>query len=329
MKERRGIAVVLATLIACWSPGDAGAATGTDAGKTIQLHATAGGMPIGKLGVSGAVAINGRRARGPEAVWGGELLEALSPSGASVDLAGLGRVTLLQGARVRLAAGDEGLLVASLLDGGMLVRLEAGSAAYLEAGGRAYTTTRGSSFRVGVRGGEPEITMAQGEAQSQGVTPQASRIYKLRPVGLGASESVKARSRRTVQVQVTDEHDRKVPDVAVLFALTQAKGGLLSIGQASGATATATTNAEGVASVTFEAAHKGATTEITASVPGSETETITVTTINVLAGGLSTVAIVAILAAVGGAAGGGLLIAKSGSDDEGDIRPSGQPVITP
>jgi hypothetical protein len=60
-----------------------------------------------------------------------------------------------------------------------------------------------------------------------GRAPQ--RSYRIRPVGLGSTISVVARSTRQLQVQVTDENDKPVPDLPVVFMLATSSLGTLAI----------------------------------------------------------------------------------------------------
>lgn len=55
--------------------------------------------------------------------------------------------------------------------------------------------------------------------------------YVVRPAGLGSRISVLARSTRQIQIQVTDENDKPVPDMPVLFALATASLGTLAFNQ--------------------------------------------------------------------------------------------------
>ncbi|HEU4388762.1 MAG TPA: hypothetical protein VFV34_13250 [Blastocatellia bacterium] len=63
-------------------------------------------------------------------------------------------------------------------------------------------------------------------AQSGGAATQATHRYIVRPVGMGSNISVRARSTRQIQVQVTDENDRPVPDIPIIFAIAGATGNL-------------------------------------------------------------------------------------------------------
>jgi hypothetical protein len=92
-------------------------------------------------------------------------------------------------------------------------------------------------------------------AQSSTTTAQTSHRYVVRPVGMGSNISVRARSTRQIQVQVTDENDRPVPDIPILFAIAGASGNLGSFapagagagaGAAGGSASTSAGSAAGV-----------------------------------------------------------------------------------
>jgi hypothetical protein len=91
----------------------------------------------------------------------------------------------------------------------------------------------------------------------------------VRPVGLGSNISVKARSTRQIQVQVTDENDRSVPDLPILFALSGRGLGSLGGGLIPRTTFTVNTDARGIASVNFEAGDTTGNETISATVEGT------------------------------------------------------------
>ncbi|HST21067.1 MAG TPA: hypothetical protein VLR90_08120 [Blastocatellia bacterium] len=74
--------------------------------------------------------------------------------------------------------------------------------------------------------------------------------YTLRPpAGQGSSLSVVARSTRQVQIQVTDENDKPVPDLAIIFSLSDSCLGVIGAGTAAGMTAREKTDNRGIATV--------------------------------------------------------------------------------
>ena len=142
--------------------------------SSIRLFATAAYGPIGRFMWSlpgSKAAINSRLADAEQAIWNGDLIEA--PSGPSVYLSldSIGQVTLKSGAQVRLATTltklDDNItrpvLVASLLRGDMVVKLQQEAIAHIEAGGSVVSTTPGARFHIGVFEGRLAIEMARGD----------------------------------------------------------------------------------------------------------------------------------------------------------------------
>jgi peroxiredoxin len=106
------------------------------------------------------------------------------------------------------------------------------------------------------------------EAARQSPPPQ--RRYLIKPLHVGASIEVRARSVRSLQVRVTDENDRPVSDLPVLFTLAEGggQGGAGTI--AGGLQRRATTDAQGVATAEFQAgALAGASAVVKAQVEGT------------------------------------------------------------
>ncbi len=105
--------------------------------------------------------------------------------------------------------------------------------------------------------------------QQQQATP---RKYIIKPMNLGINTEIRARSTRNLQVQVTDENDRPVPDAPVLFLLGGNGSGSASAGSVAGQTSLrAVTNAQGFASVEFTAADTvGSAMRLEIRVEGSE-----------------------------------------------------------
>src|SRR5437870_1866767 len=106
----------------------------TDQERPIRLYASARFGPIGAIKMAfvsgGAVAIDGRIARGEELIWGGELIKVLSDRKAQVTLDSIGEITLARGGAVRCttARGEfnessHQVLVASLVEGSIDVKL--------------------------------------------------------------------------------------------------------------------------------------------------------------------------------------------------------------
>lgn len=198
--------------------------------------------PIGNLVALSAVVVDGRSVQGEQTLWGGELLQAPPDGSINVSLNSIGQVVLGGGAVARLSAARSGrddigrhTMIGSLESGQIDVRLGPEGRAYIEAAGSIYRASRGSSFVLAVRDGKAVLTTTTGDV----VPDQApQRRYILRPVGSGSTISVRARSTRQIQIQVTDENDKPVPDIPIIFALAGVGGkfaGTLGPGGSTGA----------------------------------------------------------------------------------------------
>lgn len=98
------------------------------------------------------------------------------------------------------------------------------------------------------------------------------RKYLIKPFNLGINTDVRARSTRNLQVRVTDENDRPIPDAQVLFLLSSGGTDSSSVGSFAGQTSLrAMTNAEGIAQVDYTAGETvGSKARIKAQVEGSD-----------------------------------------------------------
>ncbi|HYP29493.1 MAG TPA: hypothetical protein VE262_22470 [Blastocatellia bacterium] len=330
----RYLAIVTATLLAlttCLAARPANAGGAEEDSNPIRLHATAMAGPIGSINSSGPVTINGRALRGSQSLWGGEVVQAPVDRSLRIGFEGVAQVTLGRGALARFSTGraeSHPVLVASVLSGDVKISLRQDAGAYVRASGSTFTASGGADFLVGVSEGEASLSTISGvvEAGAQA----AQRRYKLRPVGLGSSVSVRARSTRQIQFQVTDENDDPVPDLPVLFLLGGGGGqsaGSLSAGAAAGSSVTATTNAQGLATASFTAGPDRATGTLTASVEGTNTSSSV--QINVTTGGgfwsaRNSLIVLGAVAAVGTTA----AITLGGGDD-GGLRPLPPPEVNP
>ncbi|MEK6302911.1 MAG: hypothetical protein AABO41_19545 [Acidobacteriota bacterium] len=253
------VRLLIAALVLSFIPRPAAALDNT-AGedRPIHLHVTARFSPIGAIvgNVTGprAAMIDGRIAAGEQPIWGGELVQAPADATVRVSFDSTGEASLAKGASARFGVvpADDGMqvLVVSIVRGGVSFKLRPEAGAYVEAGGSAFAASPGARFTVGVLDGYPVLKVASGhvEAPTQATQPR----YILRPpAGQGGSISVAARSTRQVQIQVTDENDRPVPDLAVLFSLGDPCLGTLGLGVAAGATFTEKTDNRGIATVPF------------------------------------------------------------------------------
>jgi len=141
------------------------------------------------------------------------------------------------------------ILIASLINGSLQVKLEQEAGAYVEAGGANFTASRNARFSVNVSEGLASVETMSGRVTA-GEQTTGQRRYVLRPPqGQGATLSVAARSTRQVQIQVTDENDRPIPDVALLFSLGSPCLGSLGIGAGAGALFREKTDNRGIATV--------------------------------------------------------------------------------
>jgi hypothetical protein len=330
---------LIAALAAGVAPKSVRASSGrSDEERPVRLFVSAMGGPIGVIApgstARGSVAINGRELSGEQMIWGGELLQA--PQGGSVSLSfdSIGRVTLGGGAVARFAARPSGeaarrVLIASLIAGDIALKLNGDASAYVEAAGSSFTASAGASFRLGVREGQPVLSAVSGIVDEQ--QPAAQRQYVLRPVGSGSTISVRTRSTRQLQIQVTDENDRSVPDLPILFLLAGAGGqnaGTLGAGAAASTSATVTTNAQGIATITYTAPSQAGQESITATVQGTRYSHTWQVTIAAAGAGFWSARNSLILAGIAGGATAAIVVASTGGDEE-EIRPLPPPQVRP
>jgi hypothetical protein len=316
----------------------------TDQEKPIRLYASAHLAPIGAIRVNpmigAAVAVNGRIARADESIWGGDLIRLLPNRTACATFDSIGQVILAQGATVRLgssrAASDETgyeVLVASLVEGSINVKLNPNAGAYIEAAGSAFTASRGASFTVRVAEGLASLTTVSGVVRTQDQTPPQDLNIRIvddlgRPVSSGSQLSVRARSTRQVQVQVTDKNDKPVSDLPVLFSLANPCLGALGLGAIAGATLVQKTDKRGIAAVPLIAGAAKCAGSIIAKVEGTNVSVSIQTRVQPQARFWNTQNTVLVVAAV--AAAGviiGFLVANSGSNEP--ITPVPPPGVKP
>src|SRR5437588_4231178 len=169
------ILILIGSLIAKTARAEDG---GRDHNKPIRLYATAAFGPIGSLAwnsPAGKATINGRLADGEQAIWNGDVIETTAGANVRVLLNSMGQVTLMS-ARVRLATSltrlddddvTRRVLIASLTRGDMLVNLQQEAAAYVEACGSGYTSSRGASFRIGIREGQAAVDIVTGTVRTR------------------------------------------------------------------------------------------------------------------------------------------------------------------
>ncbi|MFY9607284.1 MAG: hypothetical protein WAU45_01555 [Blastocatellia bacterium] len=260
MKTTHSVTVwlLVVALVLGLAPGPAAALHSAGEDKPIRLRVTERFSPIGaivgNLIEPGAALIDGRVAAGEQPVWGGELIQAPAYAMVRVSFDFTGEATLSKGtsARFGVVPADDGLqvLVASIVRGGVNFKLRPEAGAYVEAAGSAFTASPGSRFTLGVLDGYPVLRVAAGHVEALEQLPQPRYILRP-PAGQGGSISVAARSTRQVQIQVTDENDRPVADVPILFSLGDPCLGTLGLGVAAGATFTEKTDSRGIATVPY------------------------------------------------------------------------------
>ena len=347
MKIRRAttVLVVIVALTAGLAPTRVSASgPNTDQERPIRLYATAHFGPIGAItlnSLSGAtVAIDGRIAQGEGSIWGGELIKVVADRTVRVALDSLGQVTLSRGAMVRLASArassnDSGyeVLVASIVAGSIDVKLNAGAGAYVEAGRSAFTASRGASFSISLEEGRASLSTAAGAVgvQDQAV-PQDVNIRLVddlgRPVASGSQFSVRARSTRQVQVQVTDKNDKPLPDLPVLFSLGNPCLGSLGLGALAGLTMVQKTDKRGIAAVPLVAGATKCAASIIAKVEGTNASVTIQTNVQPSARFFNTQNTLLVVAGV--AAAGivtGVVVANSGTNEP--ITPVPPPGVKP
>lgn len=266
--------VVIAAFVAGFVPAPAQAG-GSDEARPIHLYATESFGPIGRIATNSP--------SGDALIWGGEVITAAADKRVRVALDSVGLIILTPGTAVRVARGRAtsessgcDVLVASLMRGRIEVRLDAGAGAYVEATRSAFIASRGASFAVSIDGGRASLATLAGavQVQDQPAPPQDVNIRLVddlgRPVASGAQFSVRARSTRQVQVQVTDKNDKPLPDLPVLFSLGDPCVGTLGLGAAAGAAfMTQKTDKRGIAAVPLVAGAARCAASIIAKVEGT------------------------------------------------------------
>jgi hypothetical protein len=316
-----------------------------DQQRPIRLYASARFGPIGviKLNSLSAVAIDGRLAQGEASIWGGELIKVAADRSVRIALASIGQVTLARGSMVRIArarassddAGYE-VLVASIVAGSVEVKLNAAAGAYVEAGSSAFTASRGASFSVSVEEGRASLSTAAGDVRVQDQpVPQDVNIRVVddlgRPVSSGSQFSVRARSTRQVQVQVTDKNDKPLPDLPVLFSLGNPCLGTLGLGAVAGLTLVQKTDKRGIAAVPLVAGAAKCAASIVAKVEGTNASVTIQANIQSTTGFFSTQNTILVVAAAAAVAGTvtGVVVSNSGSSSNTPLTPVPPPTVKP
>ena len=310
----------------------------SDLDRPIRLHATAMRAPIGSVDAFASININGKQVSGEQSLWGGELIEASTGAPTRVQFDSIGTAALTAGTAVRFAtthsfvAQDNGpVLIASVLKGSLAVRLNQDAGAYVEACGTRFTALQGASFRIGIREGLAVLSIVRGRVDSEQTQRPNYKIRPVdelgRPVDLGRTLSVRSRSTRNFQIQVTDENDKPIPDLPILFSLGDPCLGSLGVGAAGGTQFRKNTDNKGIAAVPFIAGAAKCLGSLSAKVEGTNTEFTQ--QIGVQQGGFWTARNSLMVGGiVAGAAVGTALAVGSGGDSE-PLRPVPPPRVTP
>jgi len=325
------IAWMVMTLIV--SPALQSAAAANDrSDRPVRLSTTARFSPIGMI--AGRAIVDGRALEGNASIWGGELIQ--SPAGESlrVQLDGVGQVTLAGQAMVRISTatgnGDDArnLLVASLTSGTLTARLNGDAGAYIEAAGTQVAAKAGAQFRVQIAEGRAVLDHVIGDVTTE-QQPAAGQRYLLRPpAGQGSSLSVSARSTRQLQIQVTDENDRPVADLPILFSLANPCLGTLGIGAGAGTLFKGKTDKRGIATVPWITGAAKCADTILVRVEGTDS-TFTYRAQVSGSGGFWTARNTAIVAGLAAGAGIGIGLAVSNSSSNKPITPVPPPTVKP
>ena len=331
---------LIAVLVIGSLPRNTRAAGGADGDARIRLHATALAGPIGSVNAFGSLSINGRQAIGENFLWGGELIEATHGAATLLSFDSIGSVSLGEGAAARFSAtrssteeAGRRVLIASLLRGNVAIELQSNAGAYVEAGSARFNALPGASFRIGMRGGRAVLNTISGTVNTE--SQQGRPNYKIRPVDelgrpvdLGRTLSVRARSTRNFQIQVTDENDKPIPDLPILFSLGNPCLGSLGLGAGAGSSFRKKTDNKGIAAVPFVVGAAKCLGSLSAKVEGTNTEFTQ--EIGVQRQGFwSTQNSLIVAGIVGGAVLASILIINSGGNDNQRIQPVPPPVVKP
>lgn len=305
-------------------------------GRAIHLRVTERFSPIGAIVGNvtglGTAKIDGRIASREQPIWGGELIQ--SPTEATVRVAfdSTGEAALAGGASARFGVvpNDDGMqvLVAAIVRGGVNFKLRPDAGAYVEAAGSAFAASPGAKFTVGVVDGNAALTIASGAVETQ---PQpAQQRYILRPpAGQGGSISVAARATRQVQIQVTDENDKPVADLPMLFSLANPCLGTLGLGVAAGATFVEKTDSRGIATVPLIVGAAKCAGSLIVKVQGTDTSYTYQVQVNTPSTFWSPRNISILGAVAAGATVGGLAAAGVFSGNNDPVQPVPPPRVNP
>ena len=309
-----------------------------DTEGAIRLYASARFGPIGSISDTSfakqPVVINGRAVYGEQMIWGGEFIQSRAGQSVRVSFDSIGEVTIADNAMVRFGTShgspdDTGrnILVASLMNGSLSVKLDRDAGAHIEAAGTRFTAAPNAHFRIDVKEGLASVARMTGTVMVE--QPAVQQKYTLRPPpGQGGALSVSARSTRQIQIQVTDENDRPVPDLPILFSLGDPCLGSIGLGAAAGTLFTSKTDNRGIATVPWITGAAKCAGTIVAKIEGTE-NTFTYRVQVTSPSGFWNARNISIMSAI--AAGGiitGLVVANSGNNQE-PITPVPPPRVEP
>ncbi|HMG34541.1 MAG TPA: hypothetical protein VKM94_11435 [Blastocatellia bacterium] len=304
----------------------------------FTLYATDGRSPIGIASTnsisSSAIVLDGRPSSGDQLIWGGELIQAPINVGARVMLPSIGIVSVSPGAVLRMSANGDATnkdsLSVSLLAGNVTLRLGPTARAEVQASTVLYVSSAGASFRVATTNGEPLLNTFNGEVRAVRQTPPADVNIKVvddlgRPVAAGSQLSIRARSTRQVQVQVTDKNDKPLPDLPVLFSLgSPCLGSFGLAGAAAVTTLQKKTDKKGLAAVVLTAGAARCAGSILAKVEGTNASVEIKADVYEKQGFWTTRNTLLVSAAAAGAGVGiGLAISNSGGEPIRQVPPPG------
>jgi hypothetical protein len=169
-------------------------------------------------------AINSCLTDGEQAIWNGDLIEAAANVSAYVSLDLVGQLTLKSGAQVRLATTltklDDNItrrvLIASLISGDMLVKLEQDARAYIESCGSAFTSSSGAHFCIRIREGQALVEKVRGAVWIQDLEPPTIKPASVQaqptgnPTNLPPDIPVEAKSSETKPVSSQWTRHRRI-----------------------------------------------------------------------------------------------------------------------
>lgn len=258
--------------------------SGANAAAPVRLYANPLAGMIGTVEAAGAMLINGRSARGKEMLWDGELIQAPADLPARITLDGIGQVTLAAASTAKLhtatvrADGQPSrrVLVATVMKGNIVVRLQPDAGAFVEADGSLFAADGGSHFRLAANEGRAVVDLTSGAVQFIGkyaielTSPilelmhnvalakvqSTPRKYRLSQVGFGYQTLVPVRESLELRFKLTDENGKAVTGLPLTFSLSRTEGkavGSFGSGVINSTTYSATTNAEGIVAVPFTA----------------------------------------------------------------------------